>query len=280
MLSLLIRDAVITNDEKKKDTYTFILSDLFDIYKGIKEHNNSLLSPILKEYKDSFESMFYKLKKSGVVDFSKDEKFNKLSIKSEYGDNKYFIIIPKKDSFSIKGNKTQKNKKPQNIDNYSKRSKFGNSFVFDKSNNNNNNSSDYTKNKEIKEQRKISNKKQQQRNKRNRSPVNINKGKKIMVYTIPNVSKVYNGPDESKEDNVSDGSEKDIEAPPQKFDPKQFEKIYFDIVKETEEIINKMEELGKNKKEKLKFETCDLIKRNNNKELEEKLKINKVEEKN
>ena len=41
-----------------------------------------------------------------------------------------------------------------------------------------------------------------------------------------------------------------------------------------------MEELGKNKKEKLRLEACYLNKMNNSKELEEKLKINEVEEKN
>jgi hypothetical protein len=72
MLPCLIKEAVKADNEGKIDKCTFILSDLFDIYKTIKENENSLISPILKDYKKSFESMFFKLKKSGV-DFSKDE---------------------------------------------------------------------------------------------------------------------------------------------------------------------------------------------------------------
>ena len=72
MLPCLIKKAVKADNEGKIDKCTFILSDLFDIYKTIKENENPLISPILKDYKKSFESMFFKLKKSGV-DFSKDE---------------------------------------------------------------------------------------------------------------------------------------------------------------------------------------------------------------
>ena len=72
-----------------------------------------------------------------------------------------------------------------------------------------------------------------------------------------------------------------MKFPPTKFAPKLFEKISCDIVKETKDIIKKMEELGKNEKEELKFETYyDLIIKYHNNELEEKLKIKEVEEKN
>ena len=57
------------------------------------------------------------------------------------------------------------------------------------------------------------------------------------------------------------------EVESQKFYSKQFKIIPCDIVKETEDIIKTMKELLK-----LKFEKCDLVKRYNISELEEKLK--------
>ena len=105
MLPLLIKDAFIIKDQTRIDKCNFILSDLFNIYIAIKENINSLLSPTLKEYKDSFESMFYKLKKSDV-DFSKDEDFKKLKEQ----ENKILdsIVMPDRDSFTIRENKLQK----------------------------------------------------------------------------------------------------------------------------------------------------------------------------
>ena len=102
MLPLMIKDAVKESNQIRIDKCNFILSDLFNIYNAIKEYNNSLLSPILKEYKNSFENMFFKLK-SGV-DFSKDEDYK----------IKDFILMPDRDLFKIRENKLQKVKKAAN----------------------------------------------------------------------------------------------------------------------------------------------------------------------
>ena len=115
-----------------------------------------------------------------------------------------------------------------------------------------------------------------------------------MVYLINNIPEEDDGLDRPEEDIENKNKKQDklkakvvpkkkynIEIPPTKFAPKLFEKISCDIVKETEDIIKKMEELGKNEKEELKFETYyDLIIKYHNNELEEKLKIKEVEEKN
>ena len=115
-----------------------------------------------------------------------------------------------------------------------------------------------------------------------------------MFYLINNIPEEDDGLDRPEEDIENKNKKQDklkakvvpkkkdnIEIPPTKFAPKLFEKISCDIVKETEDIIKKMEELGKNEKEELKFETYyDLIIKYHNNELEEKLKIKEVEEKN
>jgi hypothetical protein len=67
MLPCLIKEVVKADNGDKIDKCTFILSDLFDIYKTIKENENSLISPILKDYKKSFESMFFKLKNQVLI---------------------------------------------------------------------------------------------------------------------------------------------------------------------------------------------------------------------
>jgi hypothetical protein len=54
MFPCLIKEVFKADNEDKIDKCTFILSDLFDIYKTIKENENSLISPILKDYKKSF----------------------------------------------------------------------------------------------------------------------------------------------------------------------------------------------------------------------------------
>ena len=135
MLPLFIKDAIITDEQQKKDKCTFILSDLFDIYKAIKEHDNSFFFPSLKEYKDSFESMFFKLKKSGV-DFPNDEELNNLQLPKKYADKiQDFIIMPNRDSFSINENKIQEKKKNKNKETSSiMNSRSGISKVSDNSN--------------------------------------------------------------------------------------------------------------------------------------------------
>ena len=284
MLPLLIKDAVIIRDQTRIYKFNFILSDLFNIYIAIKESSNSLLSPTLKEYKDSFESMFYKLKKSGV-DFSKDEDFKKL--KGQENKIQDFIVMPDRDSFTIRENKLQKvNKKQGNK--YVKNSRSGIGSVSDISK-----MKDKSQEKNVqninkpKISQKINNQNENKKCIENLGNIEENAkkeentgGQKMIGYLVRNdkmnnEKKDNNGGNEDKGD--KDESEREPEEPvgnpeedkePPKLDQKQFENIPCDLEKETEEIIKNMEELSKNKKEKkLKYEeTIDLVKRYNNKE--------------
>ena len=100
MLPAFIRFAVINNNEDDQKKATKILSELFNLYKILDQHNFSLISPRLEEYQKSFEIMFSKLKKSGV-DFSNDQELKNL----KFDDNNQiqdFIILPEKDNFIIR----------------------------------------------------------------------------------------------------------------------------------------------------------------------------------
>ena len=295
MLPLLIKDAVSINDQNRIYTCNFILSDLFNIYNAIKESNNSLLSPILKEYKDSFESMFFKLKKSDV-DFSKDEDSKKLLKLSMGKENKIqdYIIMPDKDSFTISENKLQKfNKKTANK--YMNKAGIGSV-------------SDISKMKEKPKEKEvpINNKpkipqetKNLNKNKTNtENPVKTEETDCKKEKAGINKTNVYikekddqeedNGENNDNDDKGNDKPEQPDDnppTPPPKCNPEDFANIPCDIAKEAKKIIKNMEELAKNNKEKevnkLKYEdTDDLFKRYNNKELEEELKKIEKEDKN
>lgn len=102
ILPSFIRYAVINNNSENKNKATKILSQLYDLNKSIENNNHCFISPILKEYKQSCDTMFSILKNSGL-DFSKDEKLKNLENINE-AQIKNFIITPQKDNFIIRKN--------------------------------------------------------------------------------------------------------------------------------------------------------------------------------
>ena len=100
MLPAFIRYAVKNNNEEQITKSINILSELYNLYKSVENHNYSLISSRTEEYQKSFEIMFSKLKNAGT-DFSKDQELKKLHSSN---DNQIqdFIIPPEKDKFVIR----------------------------------------------------------------------------------------------------------------------------------------------------------------------------------
>ena len=99
MIPAFIRYAFINKNQEQITKANNILSTLFNLYKMSDKHNFSLISPRIKEFQNSFEIMFSKLKKSGVG-FSKED-----LRKINYNENKEiqdYIILPEKDNFIIR----------------------------------------------------------------------------------------------------------------------------------------------------------------------------------
>ena len=89
-----------------------IISELYNLYKILNDHNHSLLSSIIMEYQKSFQIMFSKLKISGV-DFSGEEELNKL----EFDKNNQlqdYIKLPQKDNLYLLNEKNNANNNNNN----------------------------------------------------------------------------------------------------------------------------------------------------------------------
>ena len=132
MLPVFIRYAYKISDKKQQTKATNILSDLFNLYKSVDNYNLSFISPRTEEYKNSFETMFYNLKKSGV-NFEKDKELKQLEVKSKDHDNQDFIKLPEKDEFNIRPSAFEKDVNSEiPLDNFasSSSSKKNNKFFF------------------------------------------------------------------------------------------------------------------------------------------------------
>ena len=74
ILPAFIRYAVKNQNAEQITKATNILSELYNLYKSLENHNFSLISSRTEEYQKSFEIMFSKLKNSGI-DFSSDKEY-------------------------------------------------------------------------------------------------------------------------------------------------------------------------------------------------------------
>ena len=90
-----IRYIVINKNEDLKIKATNIFSELYNIYKSLKNYNHPIISKRIDEYKKSFEIMLSKLKQSGI-DFSEDNELNQFN-SINYFQIQDFIIEPKMD---------------------------------------------------------------------------------------------------------------------------------------------------------------------------------------
>ena len=90
-----IRYIVIYKNEDLKIKATNIFSELYNIYKSLKNYNHPIISKRIDEYKKSFEIMLSKLKQSGI-DFSEDNELNQFN-SINYFQIQDFIIEPKMD---------------------------------------------------------------------------------------------------------------------------------------------------------------------------------------
>ena len=99
MIPAFIRYAFINKSQEQIAKANNILSTLFNLYKMSDKHNYSLISPRIKEFQNSFEIMFSKLKKSGVG-FTKDD-LRKIN-DNENKEIQDYIILPEKDNFVIR----------------------------------------------------------------------------------------------------------------------------------------------------------------------------------
>ena len=108
LLPSFIRYAIIDNDLEEIKKVKNILSDLFNIYISLENHDNSLISYNTREYQKSFELMIFKLKNAGL----KFEKIEEITL----NDNQIidFINIPEKDNFSIEPNNLEQKKTANN----------------------------------------------------------------------------------------------------------------------------------------------------------------------
>lgn len=102
ILPSFIRYAVKNQNPDNIKKATNILSDLYNLYKSLENHNFSIISSRTKEYQKSFEIMFSKLKKA-KVDFSKDTELKKLKCSND-NQIQNIIILPEKDKFTIARN--------------------------------------------------------------------------------------------------------------------------------------------------------------------------------
>lgn len=102
ILPSFIRYAVKNQNPDNIKKATNILSDLYNLYKSLENHNFSIISSRTKEYQKSFEIMFSKLKKA-KVDFSKDTELKKLKCSND-NQIQNIIILPEKDKFTIERN--------------------------------------------------------------------------------------------------------------------------------------------------------------------------------
>ena len=104
MLPAFIRYSFISKKDDQMTKSTNIISELFNLYNVLENHNFSLISPRIEEYQKSFEIMLSKLHNSGV-DFSKDTNIKSLLKKLKNNNNNQiqdFIILPEKDKFKIR----------------------------------------------------------------------------------------------------------------------------------------------------------------------------------
>ena len=92
-----IRYILINKNEDLKIKATNIFSELYNIYKSLKNYNHPIISKRIDEYKKSFEIMLSKLKQSGI-DFSEDNELNQFN-SINYFQIQDFIIEPKMDWF-------------------------------------------------------------------------------------------------------------------------------------------------------------------------------------
>lgn len=102
ILPSFIRYAVKNQNPDNIKKATNILSDLYNLYKSLENHNFSIISSRTEEYQKSFEIMFSKLKKA-KVDFSKDTELKKLKCSND-NQIQNIIILPEKDKFTIERN--------------------------------------------------------------------------------------------------------------------------------------------------------------------------------
>lgn len=102
ILLSFIRYAVKNQNPDNIKKATNILSDLYNLYKSLENHNFSIISSRTEEYQKSFEIMFSKLKKA-KVDFSKDTELKKLKCSND-NQIQNIIILPEKDKFTIARN--------------------------------------------------------------------------------------------------------------------------------------------------------------------------------
>ena len=104
MLPAFIRYSFISKKADQITKSTNMISELFNLYNVLENHNFSLISPRIEEYQKSFEIMISKLYNSGV-DFSKDKSIKALLKKLKNNNNNQiqdFIILPEKDKFKIR----------------------------------------------------------------------------------------------------------------------------------------------------------------------------------
>ena len=90
-----IRYSIRNKNTENINKATNIISELYNLYKTLEDHSNSIFAPIIEEYKNCFEIMFLNLKNSGIIfpiDFNLQINNNK-----QIHD---FIIEPEKDNFT------------------------------------------------------------------------------------------------------------------------------------------------------------------------------------
>lgn len=238
--------------------------------------------------------MFFKLKNSGI-DFSKDEDFKKLKLSKEKEDIiQDFIVMPERDSFTIRENKLQKIKNKSNKYKHNNRTGIGHISDFNKMED----QQDKPKENEVKKNNNPNI--TQEMNNKNKNKTSCEKTIKEedaskKENSEGNINTVYIRPKDEPKDNNGENSDNDGEdegkpedpvnenppVPPPKCKLEDFANIPCDIIKEANKIIENKEEFSKKKEKKLKCEeNDDLVKRYDNKELVEKLNKKEKEEKN